>query len=67
MLVGCFREEEKVTVRRQWVSLSFFFCRVHDQPVDQADVQAGRQHAVWSWLNWSEDYVGGEGSEGRCR
>ena len=51
-----------------WVFL-FFFGRVHDQPADQADVQAGRQHAVWSRLNWSEDYRGrvrSEGSEGRC-
>ena len=65
MLVGCFREEEKVTVRRQWVSLSFFFagCMI-SQWIRQTCRQAGNMqcgHGLigvrttgGGWREWRE-------------
>lgn len=54
MLVGCFRKGKKVTVRRQWVSF-LVACSASG-----SGRQADRQHAVQSWLSWSEDLGGGE-------
>lgn len=54
ILVGCYREEKKVTVGRQWVSV-LVACSASG-----SGRQAGRQHAVQSWLSWCMDLRGGE-------
>lgn len=56
MLVGCFREEKKVTVRRQRVTVMFFFLVASS--ASGSGRQAGMQHAVWSFFSWSEDFQG---------